>query len=243
MVMKFVMAAVLLTLTGATANAAFVQGELNIGGTAVVTAEGLDYVPPVGDGDGTILTLFGNTGTFAPLPLGSEGTILDRTEVTQPVGQTLSIPDYLVLSALPNVRFRLEYIAPGSFGSGSCFAAPANGQNCTLPPSPTGALSPYNFNNYIDATAGLSSSASFSVRGTVWDVSTPDLLSNFNGVFTATFLGTSFQENIATALGGGEVTAPFSASFTATPIPEPSTFLIMGAGLVGLSLRLRRSLK
>jgi len=225
-----------------------IVGTLNFTGGATVSQFALDFSPE-GGGTGTVRSTpgsNGNTGAFAGLNDTSVGTILDRTDTTQPVGVPLNPPNginnYLVFpTALPNVVFRLDFILPGSFSPAQCGAAPAPQQTCTPPTGPTGQISPYNLTNYLDASGQISSSAGFSVRGTVLNTLTSEV-SNFNGTFTATFLNTPYQQTLSTVLSGGSVRVPFSATFTVTSVPEPSTLAMVGAFAViaGLKLRKRR---
>jgi len=229
-----------------------IVGTLNFTGSATVSLFALDFSPD-GGGNGQVRSTpasNGNTGAFAGLNDTSIGFILDRTDATQPVGQTLNPPNgvnnYLTFpTALPNVVFRLDFILPGTFSSAQCNAAPAAQQTCTAPPIPNGSggtsVSPYNLTNYLDASGQISSNAGFSVRGTVLNTLTNEV-SNFNGTFTATFLNIPYQTTLSTVLSGGSVRVPFSATFVVTSIPEPSTLAMVGgfALLAGLKLRRRR---
>ena len=232
-----------------------ILGTLNLAGTAMVSLTGLDFIPPVSGGNGMITTLpGGNTGSFATLNAAfTSATILDRDDATQPVGAPLSINNYLTLALMPTTNFKLEGIAPGSYPSASCGTVPVTGQICTpAPVDPDGGgplgvmLSPYNFANYTDATGSLSSMASFSIRGTIIDGTDATA---FEGAFTLTFLNKPYQEVLSTIYSGGSVTAPFSATIEATPIPndtvpEPAALSTMAIGLAALAagqLRRRRS--
>lgn len=233
----------------ATCNLSFaapLAGQFNFGGTAVVSLMGVDYIPPVGGGTGDIVVLpGGNTGDFAVLNSGfSFGTIADRDEATQPVGQPLSVANWLTLNALPNLSFTLEFIRPGSFSAADCFSVPANEQTCTLPPfDPDGAgpdpaiRSPYNLTNFTDAGGRLSSTASFSVRGTVLDTITSEVVP-FDGIFNATFQNIPYQQLVTTVLSGGSVTTPFTAQVTV--VPEPSSAALALAGIACIALRVSR---
>jgi len=136
---------------------------------------------------------------------------------------------------LPTAVFRLDFIAPGTYNSADCstnvgLAAP--GQQCTPPPV-SGVISPYNLSNFLNASGTISSNAAFSVRGTVLNTTTSEV-SAFTGVFTATF-ARPFQSVLADVLPpGGSVATPFSATFTVTAVPEPSTLVLVlaGAGLL-----------
>jgi len=222
------------------ASATPILGTLNFTGGATVSLLALDFAP-TGGGTGSVRSIpgaVGNTGSFSGLTDTSVGTILDRTEGSQPAGVPLLPPNginnYLVFSVdLPSAIFRLDFVEPGTFTSAACSTNPALAapqQTCTPPPVGT-VVSPYNLTNFLDATGGISSSAAFSVRGTVLNSLTGEV-SNFNGRFTATF-DRPFQSLLADVLGGGTVTTPFSARFNVTAIPEPSTLVLVFAG-VGL---------
>lgn len=238
-------------VAAATCSLAFstpLAGQFNFGGTAVVSLLGVDYIPPDGGGNGQIVVLpGGNTGDFAVLNSGfTFGTISDRNEATQPVGEPLMVNNWVTLAALPNLQFTLEFVRPGSFSAADCFASPANEQTCTLPPfDPDGAgplpaiLSPYNLTNFIDTSGQLSSTASFSVRGTVLDTVTSEALP-FDGVLNATFQNIAYQQLVSTVLAGGSVTTPFTAQVTVVPEPSSAALALIGVACVTLRLARRR---
>jgi len=226
-----------------------IGGEFHFAGTAVVSQFALDFIPPAAGGVGTITTVAGaNTGDFTTLngaDAFSKGQIKDRP-ATQEVGTPgLNIANYLMLDALPNFQFTLQQIRVGSYSSAQCFAPAANQQTCTLPNNPIDPTlrSPYNLSNFIDSTGVLSSSATFSVEGDVFNTLTNET-GKFSGVFEAVFKGRSYQEVVGQVVAGGSVNAPFSATFTVSPtaIPEPSTTfqLVSGALLLGFSGFLKR---
>jgi hypothetical protein len=226
---------------GTVASASPLAGQLNIAGTGSVSLTGVDFIPPVGGGTGQIVVLPGaNTGDFAflnspPIVLGS---IQDRDESTQPVGQLINIPNWLNASTF---SFTLRFIQVGTFSPLGCFAAPADAQTCTPPAfDPDGAgpqpaiPSPYNLTNFEDTDGDIGSTASFTVNGTVVNTANGDT-ALFAGVFNATFQKIPYQTLLAQVLSGGSVNAPFTAQFTVRDIPqvpEPSSMAMALGGLV-----------
>lgn len=209
-----------------------IQGTLNIFGDVEVGLSTIDWLPPQGAGVGDFRVGLSNTGDFAAAPALSVGTEQDLDAAVTPVGP-VSIPGYLTLAALPNVVFDLTFIYPGNFSPAACAAIPASGQTCTPPFPPP--VSPFNLTN-----TQTGSTASFSVAGIVTNTLTGEL-SNFTGVYTTQF-NVPFQALLGVVSGGGVVPATYSATFVVTPIPEPSTALLLGlgTGLLGVSSLVRR---
>jgi len=58
-------------------------------------------------------------------------------------------------------------------------------------------------------------------------------------VFTSQF-NTPYQSVLGTLAADGSVTNTFSASFTATAIPEPVTLTLVGSGLLAIGLLRRK---
>jgi hypothetical protein len=71
---------------------------------------------------------------------------------------------------------------------------------------------------------------SFDVDGYILDTTTGRRIERFTGTFAATFDG----ESVATLLEDLPVDTPFSATFTATTVPEPSARPLTGVGLLGI---------
>jgi len=165
-----------------------------------------------------------SSGSFAGLT-GSQITIDNLTNPPDVVDGT-GFPNQAFISfptALPDLL--INFIAPGAFGPGQCGAAPASGQVCTLPGSP------FSFVNAINPINGkINSSATFLFSGV-----SSDGMSNWQGIFTAQF-AVPYQTVFATLATTGQVTNTYSATITASAIPEPNTWLlVLGAGgvLVG----------
>jgi hypothetical protein len=89
--------------------------------------------------------------------------------------------------------------------------------------------------------------ASFNINGFVYNT-TNKSQENITGTFAATFNGTSVAQLEAQEAGGNPVDTPFTGTFTATAIPpvvvtpEPTSLLLMGAGLLGIGMISRRKI-
>jgi hypothetical protein len=89
-------------------------GTLNIMGEVRIDSTHFDWLPL---GVGNFLTDSSSTGTFAGLG-GTTGLAIDLDLVFQPVGVPFLLNNYLLLAALPNVSFDLNFIYPGEdFGA------------------------------------------------------------------------------------------------------------------------------
>ena len=241
--MKATILGVLLSLTPACLQATTI-GEIKLGGEAEVTITTIDwaqsYIPgPAYNGTGTA-GVTGRSGIFSAIPFLSPLTIIDRDAVLHPAGVPLFVPGWLSGPSLGTLVFDLTYILPGFYTSADCFAAPADQQTCT-PAAPPPFTSPYNLSNFNDGN-GLSSNGAFSVRGNVRDTATNLNIGVFDGVFGAEFKDQSYQEVLATVLGGGSVLPSYSATLTVSDeIPEPSTTAYcLLATLFGFCLLRRR---
>jgi hypothetical protein len=210
----------LLTAMTSISHAALINGTLNIAGDVRVTATEIDFLPPVGGGNGQFQVTNTQTGSFVPLA-GTTGTATDLDIAVQPVGTTFPAIDFLTFAANPSLVFHLTFIAPGVYSAPQCAPPPAAGDVCTPPGSP------FNLSN----TSATSSTASFRVAGYVTDGSSSSP-SNFTGTYTTQFDDKSLESVLATLGSAGEVRASYSANFTVTPIPEPGTVSL--AALAGL---------
>ncbi len=222
-------------------------GQLFLGGQAEVTLTTIDWTEPYIPGDpyngtGTTLATGGN-GIFSGVPFGSPLTIVDRDALAgQQAGVPINVPAWLSGPGLGSLVFDLTFILPGVYSSAECGAAPADEQTCT-PAAGAPFTSPYNLSNFSDGS-GLSSNATFTVLGNVRDTAGNVTIGTFRGVFGAEFQNQSYQEVLATVLGGGAVLPSYSATITVSDIPEPGSIglMMIGGGLlIAVSRRFKRA--
>jgi len=225
-----VVSAAIVLFLASLAEAGPVVGTLDFGGSVTVTATVIDWLPTGGGSGNITVDLAGpsSTGYFAGL--GGTGVMLDLNSATNPAGVAWPpISNFLVLSADPTLSFELQYISQGIWSSADCATLPAvAGQNCTpaFPPP----KSPFNLTNLTAS----SSQVSMTLGGIIYQSGIP--VSSFTGVYTAQFVGMSYQQVLAALETGGSVSTTFSASFDAEPIPEPATAFLMFGALAALSL-------
>jgi hypothetical protein len=217
------------------AQASLLTGVLGITGTVNITLGSIDFV----GNSFTVNPAVAETGGFVALA-GTTGTIDNITNPPDATGVALDQPSFMTFAAAPNITFTLTLLKAGIDGSAGCTASvPAAGQVCT-PDVP--AESPYNLQN----TSASSSSASFDIVLTEVDSSPGGQTISVTGAFSQPFTTSTFQLLEAEVQGGLTVTTPFSAQFaTASGTPEPSSLLelMMGMGLVGISIVYRKKLK
>ena len=129
------------------------------------------------------------------------------------------------------VTFDLTYIAPG-VGTASGCSSSTPGSLCT----PAG--SPFTLLQLTSSTVV----ASLQLNGDAYTGSPETGMSYTTGVFsTQTAVGGTLPEIIRT-LGAGRAISgiTYSASFVASPVPEPASMLLMGFGLAGTAFVARR---
>ncbi len=151
------------------------------------------------------------------------------------------IPGFLTLGGY---TFQLDYLPSGRYEQADCRVAPDVGQRCTPLQSPGTAISPFYLANRAsgDVNAPIDALVSFDLVGTVTDPY--GVTSAFSGTISSTFTGLSYQEVLGALEGqglDGLTNVPFTGTFvTGAVLPEPGTYALVGAGLVGLAGVARR---
>jgi len=135
-----------------------------------------------------------------------------------------------IQSPLPGgvVNFDLEsFIVPGAFGN--CASATV-GTSCN-----PGGGSAFDFQQISPSSVEVSFAVNLlAYTGTLASGSTP-----YTGAFNTTLSGTTIPQVLTLIAGGGIVTSTWDNQENPNPTvttPEPLSFLLLGSGLVGLSL-------
>jgi hypothetical protein len=219
--------------------AAPISGTLAIAGTdqILITADDIDF-GPFGGGTGNFLVT-GGTESFSVIPAGTLGLIADLNRTDQPPGDpgfttgAGILPDFVVVPAgggPGSFHFDLSEILIGSAPSCNFPGGPFPAVGFTCSPTEIVPNTPFT----LQQNSG-SVSVSMVMRGTVTEVGNPDS-SPYTGLlqFGFTALNQNTVQELLTAFtSGGSVQTSWRADFTATPIPEPGTFLFgVGALLV-----------
>jgi hypothetical protein len=237
---KSILTLSLLALVGTpfAAQASFITGVLNITGTANISLGAVSFVgndflinSPASSQQGGFMALNGTTGTI--------DNMTNPPEVTTPPGSFPPVLDFMTFALAPNITFTFTDLRAGIDGAAGCSnPIPATNQLCTpnLPDQ-----SPFNLQN----TSTSTSTASFTIDGLEADSLNPGHFVAVVGTFTTPFTTMNFQQLLSDVEAGETITTPFSAQFAVTGTPEPSSLLelMVGIGLVGLSLVYRKKLK
>ena len=208
-----------------------ILGSLSGTGSLTIGADTLTFLPP-GPPPVNFAIVSPSTGSFAPL-LGTGAVLANLNASTSGVGVPFSLASFLTFVAQPTFSGTLTSIANGVFSSAACGAAPAAGQTCTPVAAAPSYLPAFSLVN-----TAFGSTLSLELSGTFVDFSDASV-SNFSGVVTAQFAGLSYQQVLASLVGGGTVTAAYSANFLAV-VPEPATGALVGVAAVALALAARR---
>jgi len=214
-------------------------GTIAVNGTAIdfdYSGGSTNTFPPVATGvvDGTGDSgLFDITGasTLSFASVGGTVTVHDLNSISQPTGTTsgpgLPLTNFITFSARPTWSISLTEILPGTDGAAGC--APG-GTFCTPPGSP------FNLQN----EAGNQVLVGFAFMGIA-----SDGLGNTSvafGTISTTFSSTTLQQILTDLNNGQSIVSSANATVGVTTIPEPKSIslLLLGAGLLLVSIIYRR---
>jgi hypothetical protein len=202
------------------ASAGPINGTLVLGGTFTIGSDFLNFCASPGPC---------TSATPGPWNTPSSGSL------DEPVGTALSTPVLFLTftpnagnPATPEIEFLLTEVFAG-VGTGDCTSGGV-GATCT----PAGSAV-----TFLNGSGG-NSSATITIDGLAVNLLTSET-DALQIVLTSQF-NTPYEDVLTTETNAGSVTNTYSASFTATSIPEPSSLgmIGIGAGLIMLAARRRK---
>jgi len=219
------------------------NSQLNISGDAIVGANFINWLcdqpgdaacgaPPfAGAGDFAVTS---STGTFAPYN-GTFGFIRDINNASQPLNTLFSLPNFITFQLNANESIELTFIPLGTDPlsptcAGLTHCTPTNAALITG--TNPGGVSAFNLDSNATGTA-----ATFGILGIVHELGGGT--APIAGTYTAQFTGLTPAQVLAQALQGGSST--YSANLVLTTIPEPTTILLGGIGLLAVGLFRRKA--
>lgn len=246
---SFVAALTLAVVVGAAA-AAPVSGTLTFFGDATLTPTSqtflCDILPampcPAGTGAANVSGAVSLSGDFTALA-NTNAYVANLNENVMPIGQVFALPNAITFKANPGFVFDLTKIFAGT--GGPC--PPVGAGTCTpAVPALVSASNPSGLSIYDMTNIAGGSLLSFRVAGNARRLSGGET-SAFNGMFTFDFTSTpgTSDSDVAHIISdwatAGSITSSYTAVFVVAPptsknVPEPSSILMLAAGIAGLRL-------
>jgi len=200
--------------------------DVRVGATTINWGEtGDDFSTAIGD----ILFPTG-TGSFDAYDF-TTGTIRDLNALTEPTGVPISFANFITAAIDPSSNFVLTFIHPGSSADTTCdniegtICTPA-GSPFTIINTATGSTVSISFTGYVTDGSGDPVSP--------WTATFTTPATDRAGVIIAAILGPT---------GYYQTSSAGTFTVTAGQIPEPSTYGLIGSGLLALGLFARRRRK
>ncbi len=229
-----------------TALAGPITGTVQIGqGSVGVTNTAIDFFggPPTcaspNPGSPGCFSVSTGTGSFASA-ISNTGNNTIQDLIGPPPGGSIFLPGFMVFNN--GVVFDLTAVPPAGLPLCSSVSTTAGGVTCV--PS---TVSPFRLTNGPGSGPGGTGPANTVGVQLTLDVNgytgSPVGASPYVGVFTTQFSGENIQDilnQLAAGGGTGEVSNSYSATFSPAGVPEPSSMLLMGLGLAGMTFMTRR---
>jgi|SRR5579872_987050 len=219
--------------------AASITGSFSIDGSVTVSLNSMSWTDNSSVANMYVVGPPTASGSWATLPLNSEGTVQTLNLSSEPVGGTIpafNLPDFMTFPGpgpQSTITITLQYIYQGFEGQNAAACNP-NGtpqpdQVCT-PLDGAGTPGPFNLQN---SASGTTSSATWTFLGTAVDSSGTLSPTQIIGQYSANFK-TPYQTVLQQLAANGSVTNTYAATWTAqaaSTVPEPDSMQLFGIGL------------
>lgn len=213
-------------VAGNASAAAIISGQANVNGSVTVTSTQVLFDPTLTVSPGST-----ETGSFMGITGGTIGQLTG-----QPVGTPINVVGFATFTggAVNPIDFDLTEILPGVGTMANCNNT--LGAACTPNGSP---FTLYQEQNGVDVTLNLDG-VSYGAGGS-GKTGSPTIAGFTTQIIIPGTTVTAILTNLS--MGGSEKGVSYSATFTATPLPEPKSFwmLLGGIGLMGLGLAKRKA--
>lgn len=235
------------------ARASYVNGQINESGVATITGSSLTFCNSSTEVSGVCPGTAGSTSWVVPASANGSFCQTASSSCTSPTGIFDYQGDSVMMTDLNSGNAPVGTLLAGdgiSFVTFNptgglptppielwlteLFPGQGNAANCV---SGSGECTPTGGSVTLINTGANTSTASISAMG--FAESETGQFDPMSIVFTAQF-GESVQQLFMQFQTVGEITTSYSGTFTASPVPEPTTLLMMGLGLLAVAFVLRR---